>query len=201
MKDLNRAKAAVLTVGDGRGFVVTSRGQRIIITAAHCLPHFPPCHGASYLEERTYANLLGPLGEAPAVWTECLFADPIADIAVLGSPDDQALFEEAKAYDKLVKSVAPLRIAEAPETGCAWLLSLDGKWFECTVEYISEGPLLVSKLAQSVQGGMSGSPIVSNDGKAIGVVCCTHMNPRLVRDLPIRFLQKRRIKPKLDALP
>jgi hypothetical protein len=81
---------AVITVGDGRGFVVEGeRETRLIITAAHCLPSFPLCHGASYLEERTYQALLGPLGEKPTVWTECLFVDPIADIAVLGQPDNQ----------------------------------------------------------------------------------------------------------------
>jgi hypothetical protein len=77
--------------------VVNYKHDRLVVTAAHCLPHFPPCHGASYLEERTYGKLLGPLGDKPTVWAECLCADPIADIAVLGSPDNQALFDGAGA--------------------------------------------------------------------------------------------------------
>jgi len=103
---------SVVTVGAGRGFIVTAhtvrlaqdpktgkwasfkRPQSLIVTAAHCLPHFPPCHGASYTVERTYPNLIGPLGEAPTVWGECLFAYPIADIAVLDGPDGQDLFQE-----------------------------------------------------------------------------------------------------------
>jgi hypothetical protein len=44
---------AVLRVGDGRGFVVTHRGyvnpnERIIVTAAHCLPFHPQAHPARY---------------------------------------------------------------------------------------------------------------------------------------------------------
>ena len=86
MFDEHEAESAVVTVGDGRGFVIKHRHDRLVVTAAHCLPRFPPCHGASYLEERTYSELLAPLGDDLAVWAECLFADPIADIAVLGSP-------------------------------------------------------------------------------------------------------------------
>lgn len=101
--------SSIVTVGDGRGFVVEAsivqlmhdfktrewrslkRSQSYIITAAHCLPHLPPCHGASYVQERTYPNLVGPLGEAPTVAVECLFVNPVADIAVLGKPDDVGL--------------------------------------------------------------------------------------------------------------
>jgi hypothetical protein len=46
----------------------------------------PPPHGFSYTEERTYQDLLATLGEQPSVWCQCLFVDPIADIAVLGTP-------------------------------------------------------------------------------------------------------------------
>jgi hypothetical protein len=81
----------------GEGFVVKrrTRGDRIMITAAHCLPHLPLAHPASFTEERTYQRLLGPLDVKPMVWAECLFADPVADIAVLGVPDEQYLSSEA----------------------------------------------------------------------------------------------------------
>jgi len=54
------------------------------------------------------------LGEQPSVWCECLFVDPIADIAVLGTPDDQALSDQAASYEAFVKAVTPLTIAEPP---------------------------------------------------------------------------------------
>src|SRR5450756_956963 len=90
---LQSALDAVVTVGHGRGFVVEGRGRfgsrdRYVITAAHCLPSVPPCHGASLLEDRTYKNLIAPLSDQPSVWCECLFLDPIADIAVLCLPEE-----------------------------------------------------------------------------------------------------------------
>ena len=67
-----KLKRAVLRVGDGRGFVVSSRNsigghERIVITAAHCLPSFPPCAPAADLEAYTYRDLLGPLNASIAV--------------------------------------------------------------------------------------------------------------------------------------
>jgi len=111
---------SVIRVGDGRGFVVEGSGPRglgsarYIITGGHCLPKLPPCHGMSYTEERTYLKLLARLGETPSVSCECLFVDPIADIAVLGMPDDQELSAEAEAYEALVEAATPLIVAEPP---------------------------------------------------------------------------------------
>jgi hypothetical protein len=157
-------KRSVLTVGDGRGFVVSCRGERLVVTAAHCLPFFPPCLSMSDLGERTYTALLAPLGSKPAVWAECLFANPIADIAVLGSPDNQDLFHQAEAYEALMESVTPIAIADAPEKGQGWLLSLEGEWFGCTIEYIKhvDGPLWIANTAQPIASGMSGSPVISD---------------------------------------
>jgi hypothetical protein len=162
--------------------------------------------GASGTEERTYGSLLAALGEAPSVWAECLFANPIADIAVLGSPDGHELWEEAGAYEALVASTTPMAIADAPEEGRAWLLSLKQEWFGCVAQHINGGPLWTSDAEQPIVGGMSGSPILSADGKAIGICCLSagsaaepssigdddHRgggpNPRLLRDLPGWFL-------------
>jgi hypothetical protein len=66
-----------------------------------------------------------------------------------------------------------------------------------------DGPLWVSKPTQPIVGGMSGSPIVSETGDAIGIVAASVMenrkdaptdefgasNPRLMRDLPLWLLR------------
>jgi hypothetical protein len=110
--------ACVLKVDDGHGFVVEYRRklptlpknmrniwvagkltrplsfltEHVVVTAAHCLPHMPPADGAAFAEERTYTNLLGKLNcEECDVLTECLFVDPVADVAVLGAPDEEEL--------------------------------------------------------------------------------------------------------------
>jgi hypothetical protein len=88
MSDQAQWTRAVIRVGDGRGFVVGTDRERFVITAAHCLPRLPPSLSFSFIEERTYAKLLGPIGrKRTPVWAECCFVDPIADLAVLWSPD------------------------------------------------------------------------------------------------------------------
>jgi hypothetical protein len=200
---MNRTKAtqAVLTVGDGRGFVVEReyRGhpQRIIITAAHCLPRLPSSPSGLDQWGWTYEALLGSLGNKPTVCAECIFVDVVGDVAVLGQPDDQELFEQAEAYDALVDAMTPLPIVDAPEDGPAWLLSLDRKWNRCRVQH-SNGPLQITEALAGIKGGMSGSPIITEDG-VIGLVSISggsghpdsHTkggpNPHLAYHLPSRF--------------
>ena len=162
---------AVVTVGDGRGFIVGGERDRFIITAAHCLPAFPPCCSFSSPDERSYASLIGPLGKDKTVWAECLFADPIGDIAVLGEVDGQEMSSEWEDYQRLVEELRPLSISEPPPEGSARLLSLDRRWFECRVARSPRGSLWLFNASEDIVGGMSGSPIVASDGSAIGVVC------------------------------
>jgi hypothetical protein len=208
---------AVLRVGGGRGFVVNRRNwpgslTPIIITAAHCLPRkLPPPHPARFLEEATYRRLLGPLGGKRTVWTECIFVDPMADIAVLGQPDNQELSEEADAYDVLVESLTPLAVAAAPKQGVelltlpgfggrsrqikrptsgegpAFVLSLDGQWREGRVERY--GPWLAFEPKNLFVGGMSGSPILDAKGNAIGVVSCDFRSPVIIDNLSTHLMR------------
>jgi hypothetical protein len=87
----------------------------------------PVCNAASYPEERTYEGLLGPLGQERSVWAECLFVDPVSDIAVLGAPSHDDLREQSAAYEALVMGSRPLRIADAPEKTSAQLLVRPGE--------------------------------------------------------------------------
>jgi hypothetical protein len=209
MVNLDQITSSVLRVGDGRGFVaqwqqrLVIQGQqrfqshRIVITAAHCLPFFPPCCAGSYTEERTFQDLLAPIDGEPSVWAECLFVDPISDIAVLCAPDEQACSDQYEQYESLVEPLAPIRIADAPEECEAWLLSLDKRWFPCVVKHYG-GPLWLSKASDGIRGGMSGTPIALADGSAIGLVSISGdgeqdteggPDPRLTRNLPGWCLQ------------
>src|SRR5262252_6320371 len=79
--------AGVITAGSGRGFVVDGAGERLVITAAHCLPFLPPAPSFFEPKERIFGPLIARLGDEPRAWAVCRFVDPVADIAVLGSPD------------------------------------------------------------------------------------------------------------------
>ena len=116
--------------------------ERRIITAAHCLPHFPAPHPGEHYDQ-VYPNLLGVLGEEPSVCRRLLFADPIADIAVLGSPDEREMYEQASAYDELVEALKAIPIGEA-QTGTGWMLSLDKPyhWVPTSLKVTDYGSLL-----------------------------------------------------------
>ena len=78
------------------------------------------------------------------------------------------LYDKNKQYEALTRAMTPLRIAKAGEDTPAFLLSLDLRWHACRVHNFG-GPLWITG-AKTV-GGMSGSPIIDKDGRAIGVVC------------------------------
>lgn len=171
------------------------RDYRLVITAAHCLPKLPPAHAMSYTSDRTYAELLGTLdGSKKGVWAECLFVNPVADIAVLGCPDGQELGDEADAYDELAENAPALRIGKA-RSGPGWVLSLDGQWTRTAVRVDS----FIGGTSLSFNGpnaaGMSGSPILNDSGRAVRVVVVGsvregkppdeyEVQPMLTRDLP-----------------
>jgi len=127
------------------------------------------------------------------------FADPVADIAILGRPDTQVLLDQAKAYDDFIDSHETITITTAAMEGRAWIFALDGHRFRCTVEH--RGRLLWTATDEPVTEEMSGSPILSNDGTAIGVVSVSsesgniprmHTGPdaNLAAHLPAWFLQE-----------
>jgi hypothetical protein len=180
-KKIELATASVVQVGDGRGFLVEVANKyfayrrRLIVTAAHCLPEMPPPHRGMDLNEKTSPDLLGPLGEKPTVWAECLFADPLSDLAVLGPPDGQELYEQCEAYEAFVESITPLPIAETEREGEAFLPSLDNQWFSARYERINWEPLCLSNLERRIERGMSGSPVLDANGAAIGVVSLCDM--------------------------
>jgi hypothetical protein len=149
--------------------VEDNQARRLVVTAAHCLPKLPPALPALDVQHKTYEKLLGPLDADAAVWCECVFVDLVADIAVLGCPDGHGgLYDQARAYDKLVDNARPSSIAapkvrrNSPGKATAYLLSLEGKWRECMVEQVGTfGTSLFIEEGKLVASGMSGPPIVS----------------------------------------
>ena len=187
---IERLKSGVITVGQGRGFVVEGVGERLVITAAHCLP-FPPAGPALVRARGAHLRAASrpPWRGAPRVGGVSL-VDPIADIAVLGSPDNP----HADVYTALMWTATALSFGNPARHPVnfwapARLLSLDGRWFSCTIRHIG-GPLWITNAAERVHGGMSGSPIVGEAGTTIGVVCTTTSpregdpNARLSANLP-----------------
>lgn len=173
----------VVTVGGGRGFVMEHRvyfdfgdgrgyrklRRKVVVTASHCLPHAPEVMSSVDYQLATYPKLLGPLGEEPSVWTQCLFSDPVADVAVLGEPDNQDLSDEWDGYHALTGHRKPFTTA-TPESGEAYMLALDGvTWNPTNLEvHITIGGNGLS--TGETLGGQSGSPILDRRGRAVALV-------------------------------
>jgi hypothetical protein len=203
---------SVVKVGGGRGFVVADGdrniaegGKSYVVTAAHCLPSVPPPHLARYLEEATYPRLVGPLGAKPSVTAACVFVDTMADIAVLGPPDNQELSDEHTQYEAFLSLLPPFDIAAPPPRGRlrvpafdaddppAWrrlgevsfpgrVLSLDGQWIDCNVRRL--GGAFGIEPGKLVKSGMSGSPLISATGAALGVISTSNWAAVLADSLP-----------------
>jgi hypothetical protein len=203
---------SVVKVGHGRGFIIADGdrniaegGKSYVVTAAHCLPSLPPPHLARYLEEATYPRLIGPLGMEPHVTAACVFVDQMADIAVLGPPDDQALSNEHTQYEAFLSALPPFDLAVPLPRGRlrmpaldaddppAWrrlgevsfpgrVLSLDGQWLDCNVRRLG-GPFSIEP-ETLVKSGMSGSPLISMTSAALGVVSTSNWAAVLADGLP-----------------
>jgi hypothetical protein len=208
--DNYRWLAGVITVGNGRGFVVgRPKSRRYVITAAQCLPFLPTATAAFSANQSTYSGLLGPLGGNRTVASECHFVDPIANIAVLGCPQEWESDDAAVAYIALTDAAVPLPITDLPyyqregeylrERTPGWLLSLENRWFRCDVTEVAGMGVCINNAEEEIKNGMIGAPIVIDNGSAIGSLCIAPEDtgqavwwgrycPSLIGDLPARLL-------------
>ena len=202
-----QARRGIVTVGEGFGFVAEAEnGDRIVITSFHCISS-ADFEGQDPLIDPVppiYSAQLGAFGEKPTVWADCLFANPLVDLAILGSPDERGP-EDIERYYALVTGASSIGISEIPPNASGLLFSPHGEWFTCTVSRHLDGPLWIKDAAEDIPCGMSGSPIFSRTGAAVGILCSTDSrepsgpNARLMRDLPgwaLRNLKRSRTSQK-----
>ncbi|MGA8306985.1 MAG: hypothetical protein WB723_15015 [Candidatus Acidiferrales bacterium] len=83
-------------------------------------------------------------------------------------PDNEGFGDEADSHSSLTDSASFLRIGNA-KSGRGWVLDLDGRWISMTLE-VSNTVDGSSLWIDSAEPGMSGSPILINDGTAVGIV-------------------------------
>jgi hypothetical protein len=108
--------------------------------------------------------------------------------------DDQAAYEHSEAYERFVERRPTLRIEAIRRRVPAWVLTLEGEWAECTID-ASGGARALNIIGRPTVGGMSGLPIVTARGHAVGLVSVgsesngiaadeQHGQPALVSCLP-----------------
>jgi hypothetical protein len=126
---------------------------------------------------------------------------PAATPLAIAEPPSQPAAEDAARLAKL--GIGASGQAHRARRECAaLLLSLSNKWFPCTVMHNPNGMLSIHGAIDGIAGGMSGSPIIAEDGTAIGIVCLAGgesgddlpteggPNPRLTGNLPGWLLEK-----------
>jgi Trypsin-like peptidase domain len=195
---LNLLTAAVVQVGNGRGFIVGTDRARYVITAAHCLPRsrYPSPHLANSVNELTFPRIIGPLGSKGTIWAELCALSLTDDLAVFTEPDGQELCSQNDEYEQFTETA--ITVGEPPpivppyewdsEAGApARVLSLDCSWLPRTV--YSNGRFLTTR-GTKIESGMSGSPILNSDGDAIGLISTSggyemsYWHPSLMGCLP-----------------
>ena len=106
------------------------------------------------------------------------FVEPVAGLAGLGAPDNQWIPEAADAFESFceVTPAVPLATAEFPfDTPVpAHILTHTGQWIAgCVRQMCPNANSLVLDPDEPIQGGTSGSPVVTEDGLLLGVVSST----------------------------
>ena len=176
-RDLHFAKAVEsatvrLTRLDGRGVIVPGN---YIVTAAHCIGW--TAEGLMAIDGR---------GESPEpvswhgrdLWADVYAIEPVADIAILGPPDAQTFPEEWDVFMEVFDAVSPVPLATAPlevwREFPAFILSHDKGWIEGKAKACREGAhRLMLKAAEKIERGTSGSPVVDESGRLLGVISCS----------------------------
>jgi hypothetical protein len=168
----------------GRGVLVPSG---LVITAAHCIKwdgRGGMVLGDYYLEpvatrdDRRFR--LSP-------W----FADPVADIAALGEPDNQEFVADCDAFEEWREAVEPVPLSDVrlkgftEGPGGGWVepkplpvhvLTHDRGWVEGTVtrygsaDFEPHPGMAALEVAVPIIAGASGSPVVDGLGRLVGVI-------------------------------
>ena len=131
----------------------------------------------------TFPHIFGLVGETPTVSGELCVYGLTEDIAAFGEPSID-IEEEYERYINFTDAAA-LAIGNPPKLGteaAAFVLSLDGEWKRCTARH--DGRFLYLTGPRGfIETGMSGSPILDENGAAIGLVS-TGDGPSLIDCLP-----------------
>jgi S1-C subfamily serine protease len=166
-KGLDREKIAA-AVGrfprrGGQGVIVPGK---LIVTAAHVIGRRDWDVDEHYLEDLDIGGRRFKV--------EVYAVDPLSDVAILGVPDTMR-FEDASLFESFLDSIRPVPICTADfpigEPISVFIRTHRGQWVE---GHARQPRLHASTLwieaGEGILGGTSGGPVVTTDGRLIGVV-------------------------------
>lgn len=146
--------------------------NNMILTASHCVKYklsgkMDLASGENYHENiQTWS---GNLKIAP------LAIEPVSDIAVLGTMDDQEFESDYEEYDYFCKNTSPMKISkkkiQVNERFKIHVFTHKLKWIE-GYAYIShpDSYLLLLDMDDRIKKGTSGSGVYNDNGEIVGIV-------------------------------
>jgi len=183
---VKQATVYLLTKGGGRGRGVLVSGN-LILTAAHCTTF--DTSGAMALDHhRIEVIRVGRLTLKVAPYV----VEPVRDIAVLGSLDNQAFFEEVEVFEAFCERTHPVPLRIEPykirQPFDVYILNRDGNWTKGTATFWNEdGCSVCIEPRKKIKGGASGGPIVNDAGELVGIVSVSGETGSLVGLAPFPY--------------
>jgi len=110
-----------------------------------------------------------------------LAIEPVNDIAILGSLDDQVFDKEATEYELFCKEINPVKICTDEfklfDKFPAYIYTHNKTWVMGDAQQckINANHLMI-ETENKIEGGTSGSPVINDSGELIGVVSNTNIN-------------------------
>ena len=178
MNDTIRTEIEAATVHlpgkQGQGVLVAGG---LILTAAHCVESYN--EGGMVLGDHCFETIKTKSGLTFKAGT--LAVEPVADIAVLGSMDNQVFPEDSEALEDFVEQTSPARLLLGDPVQHEWfpacVLSHRGSWipgkygrFGLYSAYPAARACISIETDAPIEGGTSGGPVVDDNGELLGVV-------------------------------
>lgn len=165
---VSNATVKILKSG-GQGVLVKGN---FIVTAAHCIEakyDGSMVLGDYFIEE--IETIHGKLKVTP--WA----IEPVKDIAILGSLDDQTFYDESNQFEEFCEKVKPISLfldqLKHYQHFPIYIYSHEKKWIKgkATNWWIyKDFPMIGIETEKNIKGGTSGGPIVNEQGKLVAVV-------------------------------
>jgi S1-C subfamily serine protease len=163
------ARATVHFPVGGQGVLVPGH---LILTAAHVID-WDHTGRMALGDDEAFIQPIETSGRRFLVYP--LAVEPVADLAILGAVDGQLLPEAEEAFEQFCEATTPVRLAttEYPfDTPIpAHVLAHTGRWIAGRAAQMRpDSATLALTTDEAIQPGTSGSPVVTEDGRLLGVV-------------------------------
>ena len=162
------AKATVTLSGkDGQGVLVNSN---LILTAAHCIDF--RCEGEMVLGDYFIEEI--KTGERE-LKVAPLAVEPVNDLAVLGSLDNQEFSKEADDFEKFCEDTKPVPLCRRDfvlfRKFRVHIYTHKGIWVTgSAMQCCEDAHVLQVETEDQIEGGTSGGPIIDDSGDLVGIV-------------------------------